>query len=289
MIAKREYSYRKTWQSGWVVGLDVTLRRDMLQVRNIVPLDFVNEWCANNIEGGLVDIARIPKEHQERFSGKQLCYANSYTLHLDALRKSNSFADSSIYVITCAWDHAIFYGVHNRLALSLGSRESFNDQLAFRAWKPVVSIYIPFVEATFDEMGIWVALSPEQFLISTGADFVLRDLQYPSAVPHLVGDLPRISLESDTGTVPADGSVSFRIKVLEAENDIIIDHPFDIYLESNAGYLPKRKVRCNGEAVGTVSALGLSGGDAIRVKAGFRYLTNCAHLDFIVSDREERI
>ena len=53
----------------------------------------------------------------------------------------------------------------------------------------------------------------------------------------------------------------------------------DVYLEAHAGYLPRRKLALDpatGRAECPVTALGLGPGDAIELRAGFRYYSSAA-------------
>lgn len=275
-MPKREFSYRKTWRSGDVVGFDVHVQADILRVRCIM----LQDKLVHGADGDIVDLLRIPEAYRK----EKLCYANTFELRLEDLRKTNNLADASIYAIMCTRDSYSFCGIHNRLALSLGSRETFSEQVSSNMWKPLVNIHVPFAEATFEDMGLFVSLAQGQFIISTGADFVQSVRQYTPDMLCDDSDLPRIVLESDTDAVPADGKVVIRVKVLNPEEGTLMEHPLDVYFEANAGYLPKRKVRCVGTALCTLHALGLTDGDTIRVKAGFRYLTNRARLDFRVTE-----
>lgn len=277
MSARREFSYRKTWRIGAVVGLDVHVQADILRVRCIIR----EATKVAGADGDTVNLLRVPEAYRK----EKLCYANTFELRLEDLRKANNLADASIYAIMCTRDSYAFCGVHNRLALSLGSRETFSEQVSSNMWKPLVNIHVPFAEATFEEMGLFVSLAHGQFLISTGAAFVPSVRRYTPDTLCDDSDLPRVVLESDTSVIPADGKALFRVKVLKPEEGAPMDYPLDVYLEANAGYLPKRKVRCVGTEECSLHALGLARGDTIRVKAGFRYLTNRAHLDFHVTEK----
>ncbi len=276
MIVRREFSYRARWWSWGLAGYDIHVQSDFLRIRCFAP---EGKAAFPTIKGDYVDMSRVPETHR----AVPLLYVNNeFAVQLEDFRKAANLTDGSIFAIMCDRAQGYFCGVHNRLALSLDSRETFSDQVQSCAWRPMLNIHVPFAEATFNDMGLFAAIAKEQCLISTGATFVQSTRTYTRYDLCDDRDLPKIVLESDTNTIPADGSVLFRVTALDPDDGTLMDYPLDIYLDANEGYLPKRKLRCNGSEVCKLYALGLSTGDTIRIKAGFRYLTNRARLDFRV-------
>ena len=75
MSARREFSYRKTWRIGDVVGLDVHVQADILRVRCIIR----EAAKVAGADGDTVNLLRVPEAYRK----EKLCYANTFELRLE--------------------------------------------------------------------------------------------------------------------------------------------------------------------------------------------------------------
>jgi hypothetical protein len=82
----------------------------------------------------------------------------------------------------------------------------------------------------------------------------------------------RGSVESRrSGGCPADGDVSFSFRLVDAQGIPITDRDAEVYLDSTAGYLVQRRVKTVGGAgTATFRADGLSVGERLKIKCGFK-------------------
>jgi hypothetical protein len=80
---------------------------------------------------------------------------------------------------------------------------------------------------------------------------------------------------TETVTVPAEGRAHVPIALRWNGADAPCAHELALKLESNAGYLPKRRLTTDASGAGSfaVEALGLSTGDQIAVKINTEHYT----------------
>lgn len=210
---------------------------------------------------------------------------DSFSLNLEELRLRKDWTDVSLYGLAQDNTTRTFTTLHNRLARSLGARESLAGQVSALCCKYPVNLYVPFAEANFDDISVVITLRSGQFLTGPTS---FTPCPSPRAFNGLFDDsvMPRLELASDTSTVPAGGEAIFRVRVLDSTG-ALLDYPMDIYLSSRSGYLPQRKLKVTGEAACRLLALGLTAGDSIRVKAGFRFFKNIIYHDFTVMETDK--
>jgi hypothetical protein len=91
-------------------------------------------------------------------------------------------------------------------------------------------------------------------------------------------------VEDFTGVVFPDESVTFDVQLVREWYGDEIHSPAEIYLECVNGYLPKTRIRLDENGHGTFRfiSLGLEKGDIMKVKAGFRFMTNSAEADIAI-------
>ena len=89
------------------------------------------------------------------------------------------------------------------------------------------------------------------------------------------------STSTPTGlTVPAGGSLTVPIQLIENADSSDLNHVVPLKLEALSGYLPKRRVTTatDGSAIITVTALGLSPGDILDVKINTDHYTGIGRI-----------
>ena len=83
------------------------------------------------------------------------------------------------------------------------------------------------------------------------------------------------AMATETMTVPAGGRVDVPVALKWNGNDTPCAHALTLKLESDAGYLPKRRLTTDENGLGSfaIEALGLSPGDRIAVKINTEHYT----------------
>lgn len=143
---------------------------------------------------------------------------------------------------------------------------------------PILLIYVPFANETFErcsfvlqynrDVGCVHNMKGVSELPLSKPDWESKSVQQQFGVKGL---LPSLQLEGPE-TITPGGSITCGIHLVDPETEsLITDAPVKLYLESDAGYLPRRQVMTeNGVAECNLMAFGLSAGMQIKLKAGWR-------------------
>jgi hypothetical protein len=136
----------------------------------------------------------------------------------------------------------------------------------------VIGINVPFADATDDELFLTVNMNQRcsDTDIELDGDLSLEWSQAASSGAHRTLLLPHLRLSAPP-TIAADGQATITIQ-LEDVAEEPIQRQATIYLEAVSGVLPRARVTTlQGVATVPVFATGMSPGDQVRIKAGWKY------------------
>jgi hypothetical protein len=136
----------------------------------------------------------------------------------------------------------------------------------------LVGINVPFANANDDELFITVNLNAQatdaNIQVDENCTLVWSDAASSGAVRTM--EFPFIHVQAPA-SVPAGGSALIELRIEDVAGQLL-DREAVVYLEAVSGLVPFARVRANhGLATVPVSAAGMSAGDEIRVKFGWKY------------------
>ena len=206
----------------------------------------------------------ITGEHLDAaLSGKHFTKFEESTYTLDDLRSHVRFSDMSCFGLSPVFKHYPYWVDINR---ETRSSKAFPELLNQGC---PVKIVFPDTESTFLDCIISVprSFADEPFTVLSN----LPDTQFISEEEEVRGGeissgLPHLTLSGPT-EVKADTGVVLSLVV--AESDLALESLYDITLDSDGGYIPKRRIRLftGDSAEVKVQAQGLDAGDVITVTA----------------------
>ena len=142
----------------------------------------------------------------------------------------------------------------------------------------LVGLNVPFANSSFDECFITVNLGQGACeCLAVGLaheDIEETAYQYAGYVREMV--FPSVRVTADAPTVKAGEPASFNLQMVDGLGNPIT-RDADLYLETVNGFLPvTRRTSQGGKAVATVLTTGMQAGDAVRLKAGFKFYPGAA-------------
>ncbi len=194
--------------------------------------------------------------------GKQYTPERDHRIALSEFHQAKSWGDCGSMRVLLFNDGT--YAIISREAATFNTKAAVAQ--AYADCRPFsVTVDTVFADADFTEMGIGVFI-PENWEFESDTEYTLRDIHAPSLYK-----LPALTLEGPD-VVRADGRVVLTLSCLLGY--ALAEKPLTLYLTHDNGYLPKRELTVTGRGEFPVMALGLTEGDVIGVKAGFKYWTN---------------
>lgn len=201
--------------------------------------------------------------------------AQEDTITLADLGRSNEFQDGSIFVFYSV-SLGKYKGLFNLLAATAYSRMiSHNYRFGCTSLIPIAFLYVQSVKDDFLNMK-WV---------------FIQDIRSPSKTNLDAGSVQIESVFDETGMLKMYGFVRFELSLnTESDEAFLVDvraveedgslseKELSMYLQTNTGYLPKRKLTFTGQTQFKVCKLGLEAGDVVEVKAGYKFWQNTTRL-----------
>ena len=221
-----------------------------------------------------------PEATVPEFSDDELETVMSGSVTLEDIRTARNISDGCLFVVDIDEQKLTIDPSYNYTAMSLAGRQDYR-QRDVHGKISLFAIYVHYAEEDFTGFDIvFYHARGTKVVVNVESEALPfhRLTQYTN-----IGDfLYPLYLEAEgEGQVQAGGETSLTLAVRDREGNVW-DYPMDVYLESNTGYLPYRRVRVTGTASFPVQALGLKAGDVIRVKAGYRWYANLVHKDITV-------
>lgn len=154
----------------------------------------------------------------------------------------------------------------------------------------VLTVLMPFRDADFARAVINVKANPAYGILCDAASVyaVTADGMQVGGLPPRPADRPAfawpgLSLDAPA-QLPADGFAEVTVQLVDGGSKTPLPETGpQVYLESDAGYLPKRRITLtDGRAVLRIGALGLAPGDRLHLKAGWRYYPGLAEAEIVI-------
>lgn len=179
-------------------------------------------------------------------------------------------------------DHCVYlskvskYGlVHfpfNRTSETMTGRLFKNIIYGDHVTRTIMSLKTDFAGMTWDDAQLVVKTNPEygvRVFLEDGSEVTPQAIPSTMDTPH---EYPTLVLSAPS-TIAEDAYATVSIECQMLDGTLRTDCQSEVFLEAVAGYLPKTRVKLtNGVGSFKVGSLGLTSGDTVRVKAGWRYV-----------------
>jgi len=199
-----------------------------------------------------------------------LTLIESVVVNIGDLRKRYDWCDHQTYFVAV---HAgAFLPVFALYPETLPNRETAVDYAQRLQRNLLVGINVPFANANDDELFITVNLNAQATDANIQVDehcaLVWSEAASSGAVRTMA--FPFIHVQAPA-SIPVGGIASIELRIEDVAGQLL-DREAVVYLEAVSGLVPFSRVRAvHGLAVVPVFASGMSAGDEIRVKFGWKY------------------
>ncbi len=199
-----------------------------------------------------------------------LTLIDSVVVNIIDLRKRYDWCDHQTYFVAV---HAgAFLSVFALYPETLHNRETAVEYAQRLKRNLLVGINVPFATASDDELFITVNLNAQATDANIQVDehcaLVWSEAASSGAVRTMA--FPFIHVQAPV-SVPVGGNTSIELRIEDVSGQLL-DQEAVVYLEAVSGLVPFARVRANhGLATVPVSAAGMSAGDEIRVKFGWKF------------------
>lgn len=159
---------------------------------------------------------------------------------------------------------------YNRYAYTTPDKGSAQRHLRRMNHSTLATVWVPF--AACDD------LTQCRWNIQHHPDAVVNGVEFSGEQEPLDGIapyLPTLKMDGPTA-VGADGVATIGVTVIDAATGKPATLPATVYLEALSGYLPKQRLVVMGAGTFRAMALGLSRGDEMEIRAGFKFVSNLA-------------
>ncbi len=212
-------------------------------------------------------ISKISQEDdQPQFDGEE----NTVTVDLAALRNRPDWCDHQCYFLSLK--DGRLGPLFSLFVATLPARLAATEFATMSQQSLILGINVPFADATDDELFLTVNMNQQcsDADIALDGDLDLEWSQAASSGTHRTLLLPHLRLSAPS-TIAADGQATITIQLEDAAEQLI-ERQATVYLEAVSGVLPRVRVTTTqGTAAVPVFATGLSPGEQVRIKAGWKY------------------
>lgn len=187
-------------------------------------------------------------------------------------------------LMVCADDAGNIKTPFNRTALTMHERENKYAMYHQMRVTSLLTLSMDFAEDSFLDAQVFFKHGVDRGVVHFDETAIgtFPQVWHPGQRP-VYDEPPSIKIVSHQASVTPNGVVTYTVEVRKTETSALLLKRCTLYLEAVSGYLPKTRVDIT-DGVGTFQAmaLGLSEGDALRVKVGFRYMPGIADCTVIV-------
>ena len=177
-------------------------------------------------------------------AGPSSANVNSYTL--DAI--------TNIYSITS--ENKVDLPTYNRI---------------IQQFYPIGAILVPFATSNINEWAICLQSSNTE-TISVSSDFTVIKANAIKEAADIF--FPVVKFNTQNTSIQPNGTLQIDFNIVQADGTPITDKNAEIYLDCTAGYLNKKRVMTsNGQGSVIYRADGLTTGDKVKIKCGFKYFS----------------
>jgi len=196
-----------------------------------------------------------------------------------AIKNRREFADRTSFMLSIDWAKSKWSQPIPLYAVSIDNKMTAHELVAANMLLPlVIGFNVPFEDCSFSECDVTVNLFPQTgkcFVYGLSPQDVIESPYSSSGLVREMVIFPGLSV-SGPDVAPAGSDVEFQVQVTDAQGAPVTKDA-TLYLESVNGILPKNRVRTvGGLASVKVMTTGLSAGDTVRLKAGFKFYSGAA-------------
>lgn len=194
-----------------------------------------------------------------------------------AVLGSAAWSDYAVWSFNAARDGRLAMPF-NRYLATQPSREHRYALTMARQEETLLTLVVPFAQQDFSSCCFILKYNAALGCIHNFASARAMPVVSPGAAPpdheQLYGMkalLPSLRL-TGPDSIPAGQAADYAVEMFSRNTDTLVtDTEAQIYLEASCGYLPRRRVTIgNGSASFPLMALGLTAGDQIKLKVGWR-------------------
>lgn len=194
-----------------------------------------------------------------------------------AVLGSAAWSDYAVWSFNAASDGRLTMPF-NRYLATQPSREHRYALTMARQEETLLTLVVPFAQQDFSSCCFILKYNAALGCIHNFASARTMPVVSPGAAPpdheQLYGMkalLPSLRL-TGPDSIPAGQAADYAVEMFSRNTDTLVaDIEAQVYLEASCGYLPRRRVTIsNGSAVFPLMALGLTAGDQIKLKVGWR-------------------
>lgn len=265
-----------------VFAIDISLVGDLLSYKlfDAVHKDYIEGY------------AQAPQGEQERNLHNQTDFARftqnygiksdvigEYSIDLSTLKNLPDFSDHASFMLYSdkTWRGESYHaGMMNQLVnlypLTIASKSSAS---VFHSMNnvpmPLGNILVPFQDSNTSDYSLGVNVDDKELVILNG-DLVASAAITLDVLRH--EQLPIVKFDMSQQSVAKDGSIAIGFTLRSSSGDMITGNSADVYLETTGGVLSKTRVKTvNGSGSVEFYAAGLTSGDTVKMKCGFKYFT----------------
>lgn len=193
------------------------------------------------------------------------------------------------------------YTIVNMTAITEQAKSNLINMRNIVSGIRLMQFFVPFTDMKFDQMPLSIVAYPDAKVTANeeitllnndtiiGNEKIMPWIKENSIVPDLEFSADGVTRAVDDEIVVApDQYVDVTLKLVHNyTRELITGHPVQLFLENINGYLPKNRLIIDadtGKVKFRVGALGLTDGDNIRIKVGFRYYTGVSDITLKVVD-----
>lgn len=215
-------------------------------------------------------------------SGVPFVLSDVITISQDSLELGHTAQTDQAVIMIKVGPSGDLYMPFNRTLQTYLGRLGKNAIYTDRLTGGILSLKTDFANSTWSEASIVVKANPavglKVFIEGSGAVIpqpIPDDIDTPHTYPTLVLSAP--------STIAEDAYATVSIECQMLDGTLRTDCQSEVFLEAVAGYLPKTRVKLvDGIGSFKVGSLGLTAGDTVRVKAGWRYVPGLGDVSITV-------
>lgn len=214
----------------------------------------------------------------ERLAGKFFTARNRVCLDQDAGLSTAEWSDCAHFAFPVK--DTTMRSPENRYIATKDLKNTLTRLLQLDGEFAWVNLHVPFASYNLAQGSLMLVCNPEYGVVANfdlPTEFLpLTDIATASALVR-----PSLAFTAPASIAP-DSFVDVQLAVTSAAGVVQTDTTARVYIEVLSGYSPKTRVDVTGQTTLRVSSLGLSTGDAVHIKAGFKNYSGVAEVQIPV-------
>lgn len=229
---------------------------------------------ANGLAGKLIPGAFI----SERLSGQFFIAKNRTCLDQDVGLSVSEWSDCAQFTFPVRDLHMV--SPENRYIATKDLKSSLNRLIQLTESSVLVNLHVPFASYNINQCSVHIVCDPQYGAV---ANFALPSeiLPIQDMRSEATQIRPTLAFSGPT-SIAAGDYADVQLAVTSAAGVVQNDVTARVYIEVISGYSNKTRVDITGQTTLRVAALGLSAGDVVHLKAGFKNFSGVAEIQIPV-------